>query len=92
MPSVRRNRYEEEERRSGERLLRKVGDTLAMQRFLRYAKTSSWYTALIHIHRYFAWLREAEASDNAQGWEAEVAPPRFGLRKPSEDRITRGLD
>lgn len=58
--SVRRNRYEEQKRKSGEKLLLKIGDTPAMRRFLRYAKTSSWYSALFHIDRYFTWLRNVK--------------------------------
>jgi integrase len=59
---VRRNRYEEQKRKGGEALLRKVGDTPAVRRFLRYGKVSSWYSALFHVNRYLTWLREIKGA------------------------------
>lgn len=56
--NVQQNRYQEQKRRSGEKLLAKIGDCRSLQRLLgKYGKVLSWYAALFHLNRYFTWLR-----------------------------------
>lgn len=55
------NRYQEQKRRSGEKLLARIGDCRSVQRLLgKYGKVLSWYAALFHLNRYFTWLKEVK--------------------------------